>query len=78
MKAIKQFAKVENCKVVVSLPAFFQADEVEIIVLAKESAGEGVGKKTTKHKSSPAILGTHIIGDIMSPVIPEKEWEVLQ
>ena len=78
MKAIKQIAKVENCKVVVSLPEFFQADEVEIIVLAKESVGEGGGEKKTKHKSSPAIFGTHIIGDIMSPVIPEKEWEALQ
>ena len=78
MKAIKQTAKVENSMVVVSLPEFFQADEVEIIVLAKESVGEGMGEKKTKHKSSPAIFGTHIIGDIMSPVIPEKEWEALR
>ncbi|HLU80582.1 MAG TPA: hypothetical protein VK010_00780 [Flavobacteriaceae bacterium] len=40
MEAIKQTVKVQNRQVIINLPNGFDADEVEVIVLAKEYDNE--------------------------------------
>jgi hypothetical protein len=55
-------------------PAVAQARViVTVLPQTPESAG-GIARR----QPSPKVKGTRIIGDIMSPVVPESDWEALK
>ncbi len=40
-------------------------------------SGEAVAEEV-RRRPSPKLKGTRIIGNIMSPVVPEEDWDVLK
>lgn len=49
---------------------------MEAIFLLLEDIGKGI--RTIRKPSSRIMGGGRIIGDIMAPVVPPEDWEVLQ
>ncbi|MHB1592384.1 MAG: hypothetical protein ACYCTW_12785 [Sulfuricella sp.] len=46
---------------------------VEDAVMSSED-----GAAEVRRRPSPKLKGTRIIGDIMSPAVPEEDWDVLK
>jgi len=80
MEAIRQITQLENDILTLKLPASFKAKQVEVIVmLVEETVMAGEDRATeTRRRPSPKLKGTRIIGDIMSPAVPEADWDVLK
>lgn len=80
MEAVRQITQLENDILTLQLPASFRAKRVEVIVmpidetmtLDEHDAAGG------RRRPSPKLKGTRIIGDIMSPVVPEEDWDTLK
>lgn len=80
MEAVRQITQLENDILTLQLPASFRAKRVEVIVMPidedmmrdKHDAAGG------RRRPSPKLKGTRIIGDIMSPVVPEEDWDALK
>jgi len=80
MEAIRQITELENNILTLRLPVSFKAKRVEVIVMPVEEevmSGEGVAAEV-RRMPSPKLKGTRIIGNIMSPVVPEEDWDVLK
>jgi hypothetical protein len=80
MEAIRQIIKLENDTLTLRLPSSFKAKQVEVIVMLIEEAIMSVEDAgvAPRRRPSPKLKGTRIIGNIMSPVVPEGEWDVLK
>ena len=80
MEAIRQITQLENDILTLRLPASFNAKQVEAIVMLAEEAvivnEDGVAE--VRRRPSPKLKGTRIIGNIMFPVVPEADWDVLK
>ncbi|MCI5218464.1 MAG: hypothetical protein D3914_04560 [Candidatus Electrothrix sp. LOE2] len=75
MQARKMFLETDRHGRLVSQPELPPNVRVEAIFLVPEKKRKG--KK--RRKPSPVIAGKgKIIGDIISPVSPPEDWEVLQ
>lgn len=80
MEAIRQIIKLENDTLTLRLPLSFKAKQVEVVVMLVEEAVMSVedAGAVPRRRPSPKLKGTRIIGNIMSPVVPEGEWDVLK
>jgi hypothetical protein len=80
MEAIRQIAQVENNLLALSLPSFFQARRVEIIVMPADDAPIFSEQTYTEIRRRPSykLKGTQIIGNIMLSVVPEEDWDALK
>lgn len=80
MEAIRQITKLENDTLTLRLPSSFKAKQVEVIVMLVEEAVMSVedAGAAPRRRPSAKLKGTRIIGNIMSPVVPEGEWDVLK
>lgn len=80
MEALRQLAELEGNTLTILLPASFQAKRVEIIVLPADETvtPEEPGTPKVRRKPSPKLMGTRIKGDLMSPVVPEEDWDALK
>lgn len=80
MEAIREITQVENNLLTLRLPLSFKAKRVEVIVMpAEESMMSSEGACAgARRKPSPMLKGTKIIGDIMSPAVPEGDWDALK
>ena len=80
MEAIRQMTQLENNILTLRLPASFKAKRVEVIVMSVEDTvmSSEDGTAEVRRKPSPKLKGTRIIGDIMSPAVPEEDWDVLK
>lgn len=80
MEAVRQITQLENDILTIQLPASFRAKRVEVIVMPTEEAVMPVERDTAEghRRPSPKLKGTRIIGDIMSPVVPEEDWDALK
>lgn len=80
MEAVRQITQLENDLLTLQLPASFRAKRVEVIVMPTEEAVMHAGCDTSggHRRPSSKLKGTRIIGDIMSPVVPGKDWDVLK
>lgn len=80
MEAIRQITQLENNVLTLRLPASFKARRVEVIVMpAEEDLMPSVdGAVEIRRRPSPKLKGTRIIGNIMSPAVPEEDWDVLK
>jgi len=79
MEAIRQITQLENNLLTLRLPLSFNAKRVEVIVMPAEdeiaSSQEVTG---VRRRPSTKLKGTQIIGDILSPVVPESDWDALK
>lgn len=80
MEAIRQITQLEDNILTIRLPVSFKAKRVEVIVMPAEegvmSSEDGVSE--VRRRPSSKLKGTQIIGDIMSPAVPEDDWDVLK
>ena len=80
MEAIRQITQLENNTLTLRLPATFKAKRVEVIVMSADDVAipSEPEQAEIRRKPSPRLNGTRIIGDIMSPAVPEVDWDVLK
>ena len=76
MQAIRQIETFAGSSVVVPLPESFRRRRIEIIVIPMYEADSST---RPLHRSPPACMvgKGKIIGDIISPAIPETDWNCL-
>lgn len=77
MEAIREFAQVEDNLLIMRLPASFNAQRVEVIVMPAQDQETTDEEKNTqvRRKPSPKLKGTRMMGDMMSPIVPAEDWE---
>ena len=80
MEAVRQITQLENDILTVRLPESFRAKRVEVIIMPIDDAVLSNEQNTAgvRRRTSPKLKGTRIIGDIMSPVVPENDWDALK
>lgn len=79
MDAIRQFIQIENNLLTLRLPPSFSAKRVEVIVMPADDEIDSSQEITGARRSPSAKLkGTRITGDILSPVVPEADWNALK
>lgn len=75
MDALRLTTKPVNRRIIIDLPPEMDVDTVEVIVLASGKARQ----ETKKHRKPPSKLAdTQIFDDLISPAVPEKEWDALR
>lgn len=78
MEAVREIRVLKDSRLTIELPESFAKAQVEVVVLriATDDANNmmPISKRRTP---SPLLAGTRIIGDIMSPVVPDTDWEAL-
>lgn len=78
MEAIREIRVLKDNKLTIELPESFARARVEIVVLRIEADDTIKTAPVTKRRNpSPLLAGTRIVGDIMSPVVPDTDWEAL-
>jgi hypothetical protein len=80
MEAIRQITQLKDDTLTLRLPAAFKARQVEVIVMLVEetvTVNEDL-VAGVQRRPSRKLKGTRIIGNIMSPVVPEGDWDVLK
>lgn len=80
MEAVRQITQLESNVLTLRLPASFRDKRVEVIVMPVDEADmvSEHGAAEVRRRPSPKLKGTRIIGDIMSPAVPEEDWDVLK
>jgi hypothetical protein len=80
MEAVRQFTQLEGNILTLRLPLSFKAKRVEVIIMPVDEADMFIEREAeeVRRRPSPKLKGTRIIGDIMSPVVPEEDWDVLR
>jgi F0F1-type ATP synthase alpha subunit len=79
MEAIRQITQLENNLLTLCLPLSFNAKRVEVIVMpAEEEIASSQEVTGVRRRPSIKLKGTRIIGDIISPVVPEEDWDALK
>lgn len=80
MDAIRELIEVTNRTLTIRLPDHFQAKRVEVIVLNADDAPRAQmgSEPAARRRPSPLMAGTRIVGDIMSPVVHDGDWDALK
>ena len=62
----------------IRLPDNFHAKRAEVIVLDADDVLPATEQQLpARRRPSPLLAGTRIVGDIMSPVVEDKDWDAL-
>ena len=76
MQVERQFLEVTQQKVFLELPASFVNHRVEVIALTVD---ELTPKPTKQRRPHPAIAGKgRTLGDLISSVVDDEDWECLK
>lgn len=76
MQVERQFLDVKQRQVVVEFPESFVNHRVEFIALTLDELPSGPAQKRRPH---PAIAGKgRTLGDLISPLVDEADWDCLQ
>ena len=80
MEAIRQITQLENNVLTLRLPLSFNAKRVEVIVMPFDEVVmfNADGATDIRRRPSPKLKGTRIVGEIMSPAVPEEDWDSLK
>lgn len=78
MEAIRHITQLDDDILSLKLPESFKAQRVEVIVMLAFEDDRTEQQSAPRRRPSPRLTGTRIIGDIMSPVVPENDWDALQ
>ena len=77
MEAIREIRVLKDNTLTIVLPESFAKAQVEVVVLRIATADTNGESITGQRSPSPLLAGTRIIGDIMSSVVPDTDWETL-
>lgn len=77
MEAIREIRVLKDNTLTIVLPESFAKAQVEILVLRIATDDTNRMPVTKQRTPSPLLTGTRIIGDIMSSVVPDTDWEAL-
>ena len=77
MEAIREIRVLKDNTLTIVLPESFAKAQVEVVVLRIATADTNRESITGRRTPSPLLAGTRIIGDIMSSVVPDTDWEAL-
>ena len=76
MQVERQFLDVKERQIVIQLPASFLNCRVEVIAIALD--GE-LGQLARRRRPHPEIAGKgRTLGDLVSPIVADADWECLQ
>ena len=78
MEAIREIRVLKDNTLTMVLRESFSKAQVEVVVL--RIATDDTIKRvpvSRQRTPSPLLVGTRIIGDIMSSVVPDTDWEAL-
>ena len=79
MDAIRELINVNDRTVTIRLPDHFHAKRVEVIVLDADDVLPATSQQLAiRRRPSPLMAGTRIVGDIMSPVVEDDDWDALK
>ena len=74
-----EITQLENNLLTLRLPLSFNAKRVEVIVMpAEEEITSSQEVTGVRRVPSAKLKGTRIIGDIISPAVPEADWDALK
>ena len=78
MEAIREIRVLKDNTLTMVLPESFSKAQVEVVVL-RIATDDTINRVPVvrQRTPSPLLAGTHIIGDIMSSVVPDTDWEAL-
>ena len=77
MQVQRQILEVTDHRLVIELPESFLNHRVEIIALTIDDEIPLAGK--TKRRPHPSIAGKgKTVGDLVSPIVDESDWECLK
>jgi hypothetical protein len=76
MQVERQFIEVKQRQVVIELPESFVNHRVEVIALTVDEDEPALSKRRRPH---PAIAGKgRTLGDLVSPIVDDADWECLK
>jgi len=76
MQVARQFVEVKQRQVVIELPESFINHRVEVIALTVDEDEPARPKRRRPH---PDIAGKgRTLGDLISPIVDETDWECLK
>jgi hypothetical protein len=93
MQALRVIKEPRNHQVVIDLPPglgsaarveviVFAADELAVPAAADEKSAlrsqQAAAPGTVKRRPSPQLAATRITGDLMSPTVPDADWNALK
>jgi hypothetical protein len=80
MQVQRQFIEVTSRQLVIELPESFLNHQVEVITLTVDEVDEDVSLSTpARRRAHPDIAGKgKTLGDLVSPIVDEKDWECLK
>ena len=78
MEAIRHITQLDDDILSLKLPESFKAQQVEVIVMLADEQVIPDKQKASRRRPSSRLKGTRIVGDIMSPVVPESDWDALK
>lgn len=76
MQALREVVKSATKDYHLRLPDWAVGHEVEVIVLPRERV-DTPPLSTRKRRPAASLAGTRIVGDIVSSVVPDSDWEIL-
>lgn len=77
MEAIREIRVLKDNTLTMILPESFSKAQVEVVVLRIATDDTNRMPVTKQRTPSPLLAGTRIMGDIMSSVVPDIDWEAL-
>ena len=77
MEAIREIRVLKDNTLTMILPESFSKAQVEVVVLRIATDDTNRMPVTKQRTPSPLLAGTRIMGDIMSSVVPDTDWEAL-
>ena len=78
MEAIREIRVLKDNTLTMVLPESFSKAQVEVVVLRIATDDKIKRAPVARQRTtSPLLVGTRIIGDIMSSVVPDTDWEAL-
>ena len=75
MQAIREVVKSAPRDFHMTLPDWAVGQEVEVIVLPREPHSKPASGR--KRRPAASLAGTRIVGDIVSPIVPNSDLEIL-
>jgi hypothetical protein len=76
MEALRETVHVTHNVLHLHLPPVYNNRDVEVIVLPTDSVDVPFEKR--RRHPSASLAGTRIVDDIMTPAVPDSEWDVLR
>ena len=75
MELLRFTAKPSNRQIIITLPPELDEEVVEVLVLARKGTDTKMGRR---RRPPGQLKGTVIHDDLITPALPDGEWDALQ